>query len=103
VLVVDDGVLALLDQQLDEVAEVGAELLPELAGGHQRVLAGLLLEFLPPQKIMKSCFFLLFSSFFLTKSYYPIPWRDSISRPIAPHAETIPLDHAAMMESFLSL
>ena len=46
VLVVDDGVLALLDQQLDEVAEVGAELLPELAGGDERILARLFFEFL---------------------------------------------------------
>jgi len=46
VLVVDDGVLALLDQQLDEVAEVGPELLPELAGGHERVFSRLFFEFL---------------------------------------------------------
>jgi hypothetical protein len=37
--------------------------------------------------------FALFSFFFW--SYYPIPWRDSISRPITPTAETIPLDHSA--------
>jgi len=46
VLVVDDRVLALLDQQLDEVAKVGAKLLPELTRSHQRILAGLFLEFL---------------------------------------------------------
>jgi hypothetical protein len=46
VLVVDDRVLALLDQQLDEVAKVGAKLLPELTRCHQRILAGLFLEFL---------------------------------------------------------
>jgi hypothetical protein len=35
--------------------------------------------------------------FFSFKIYHPIPWRDSISRPMAPRwqAETIPLDHAA--------
>ena len=43
-LVVDDGVLALLDQQLDEVTEAASELLPELARCDQGVLAGLLLE-----------------------------------------------------------
>jgi hypothetical protein len=32
---------------------------------------------------------------FFNKSYHPIPWRDSTSRPIAPQAEKIPLDHAA--------
>jgi hypothetical protein len=36
-------------------------------------------------------------SFFLFKSkmYHPITWWDSISRPIAPQAKTLPLDHAA--------
>jgi hypothetical protein len=33
------------------------------------------------------------------KSYLPIPWRDSISRPMAPQAETIPLDHAIRAET----
>jgi hypothetical protein len=28
-------------------------------------------------------------------NYHPLPWRDSISRQIAPQAETVPLDHAA--------
>jgi hypothetical protein len=31
-------------------------------------------------------------------SYHPIPWRDSISRPLIPQAETIPLDHDAGVE-----
>ena len=43
-LVVDDGVLALLDQQLDKVTEAASELLPELPRCDQGVLAGLLLE-----------------------------------------------------------
>jgi hypothetical protein len=29
------------------------------------------------------------------KNYHPIPWRDSTSRPIAPQAVTIPVDHAS--------
>jgi hypothetical protein len=32
---------------------------------------------------------------FLLKNYYPIPWRDSISRPVTLQAETMPLDNAA--------
>jgi hypothetical protein len=35
---------------------------------------------------------------FFTLSYHPIPWRDSISRPIAP-VSSIPLDHAARAQS----
>jgi hypothetical protein len=31
---------------------------------------------------------------FFNKGYHPIPRRDWISRPIAPQAETRPLDHA---------
>jgi hypothetical protein len=31
---------------------------------------------------------------------YPVPLRDSITRPTAPQAEPIPLDHAARAESF---
>jgi hypothetical protein len=27
------------------------------------------------------------------RCYYCLPWQDSISRPITPQAETIPLDH----------
>jgi hypothetical protein len=42
VLVVDDRVLALLHQQLHELAEVGPELLPLLARHRQRVLAAFL-------------------------------------------------------------
>ena len=42
VLVVDDAVLALLHQRRHKVAEVGAELLPLLAGLDQRVFARLL-------------------------------------------------------------
>jgi hypothetical protein len=38
------------------------------------------------------------------KTFHPIPWRDSISRLIAPasslEAETIPLDHATMQNPF---
>jgi hypothetical protein len=37
----------------------------------------------------------LFDYFFLSKSYHPIPWRDSISRPKILQTVTMPLDHAA--------
>jgi hypothetical protein len=33
------------------------------------------------------------------KSYLPTPWRDSISRPIAPQAETIRLENTARSEN----
>jgi hypothetical protein len=36
-----------------------------------------------------------FTNSFLFKSYHPRPWRDLILQPIAPQAETIPLDHGA--------
>jgi hypothetical protein len=32
---------------------------------------------------------------FCILNHHPMPWRDSISRPITPQAETIPLDHVA--------
>jgi hypothetical protein len=35
-------------------------------------------------------------------NYNPIPWRDSISRPIATHAKTIPVDHAASGNAILN-
>ena len=52
VLVVDDAVLALLNQQPHKIAEVCPELFPVLAGGGERVLARLLLELLghPPER-----------------------------------------------------
>jgi hypothetical protein len=38
----------------------------------------------------------------IIKSYRPIPRRDSISRPIAPQAETLPLDHGAKSNFYKS-
>jgi hypothetical protein len=40
---------------------------------------------------------------FTIKNYHPMPLRYSISRPITPQTETIPLDHAARanFKSFL--
>jgi hypothetical protein len=37
--------------------------------------------------------------FFSSKSYHPLTWRDSISRPPRWQAETIPLDHAVRAAS----
>jgi hypothetical protein len=36
-----------------------------------------------------------FNPFICETNYCPIPWRDSISRPITQQADTTPLDHAA--------
>ena len=45
-LVIDNAVLTLLHQQPHEVAEVGAELLPVLTGGCERIFSGFLFELL---------------------------------------------------------
>jgi len=46
VLIVDDGILALLHQQLNEFAKIGTEFLPKLSRGHERIFARLFFKFL---------------------------------------------------------